>query len=330
MHDFIQNILSNERLVFVDVGAANGLLPHYRILIEDARLYLVEPNEVSCQFLEILYAPQIKAGTLSIIPFGLSQFGGKQVLYVTNKSTGSSLLEPGSRELNEYVLHDYIFPLKKVEIDTITLETLVHNIQEKLIDIIKLDTQGTELFILKGLGQLSGELLSVEMEIGMPGAYKNQPQLPEIIEYMKTLNLKLFDLKPSHAHRQLHGKYDYYQKKVFSVYEESSSIRARIWEVDTVFFKDLNVLIERNDPSSIRKLIVAYCVHGFFIEAFHAATEAEKAGLFTGDAAKTVQSSIVKWHRKLHYRLSHSSHPVMGLVRKFGHTNRVLSRLYQK
>src|SRR4051812_47592260 len=92
----ITGILSGSEFHLVDVGAAYGLLPHLAVLESAAKILMFEPDKKTGDMLEHQYAESISAGMTKVVRSALSGSGGKRVLYVTNTSTGSSLLKPGS------------------------------------------------------------------------------------------------------------------------------------------------------------------------------------------------------------------------------------------
>ncbi len=76
---------------------------------------------------------------------------------------------------------------------TNTLDTVITN---KEVDIIKLDTQGSELSILIGAREILSEFLPIIfVEIEFERIYKDQPLAGDVIEYLKSLGYILMDLE---------------------------------------------------------------------------------------------------------------------------------------
>jgi FkbM family methyltransferase len=126
----------------------------------------VEPNKQNLTYI----TNWAWASKVQTVETGLSQSGGKQILYVTNVDSGSSLLEPVVNENMKHRVGDlsYFFPVTKKEINTITLQNVIdmHNIQPNIPIGIKLDTQGTEFSILQGLDSkiFKENVICVEIE----------------------------------------------------------------------------------------------------------------------------------------------------------------------
>jgi FkbM family methyltransferase len=296
----VNNILNGSQLVAVDVGAANGLPETWQMLrSSSAFFYLIEPNPDSCANLPRYFKPE-EAGTYKIIPVAVSGTGGTRKLYVSNASTGSSLLSPNTRLAKEYVSPEYLFPLKILQVETRTLADIFDELGEQQLDFFKLDTQGTELEILQGLSSdRMNRVLGVELEIGMPGGYRNQGQFSDVQKFMVEHGLELFDLRLSRTQRPYQSDRSYYPREIFKVADDSPSIARRIWEVDALFFREPNPLIETGDVEAIRRLIVLYCTYRFFPEAYNLVEKGQAANFFDDHTATKLRADIVAWHQTI-------------------------------
>jgi len=111
----------------------------------------IEPNAQNTKYLDTWNWPS----RTHLVPIGLSEQGGEQTLYVTNTDSGSSLLPPVINADMEHRVadqRDYFFPVTERRIETRSLDELfgdVPGIGDRAA-LVKLDTQGTELSILRG------------------------------------------------------------------------------------------------------------------------------------------------------------------------------------
>jgi hypothetical protein len=96
-----------------------------------------------------------------------------------------------SEEYNAEVLYQ-----TEIEVDCIRLETFCGTRGIAEIDLMWLDAQGSELNILKGLGEKIGRVKVVQCEVEFKEIYAGQPLWPEINEFMVEHGF------------QLHGIYD--------------------------------------------------------------------------------------------------------------------------
>lgn len=304
-----KSILNDRNFSVFDVGAAVGLLPHWQCLNNWADIYAVEPGDDAAAVIE-------KTGIYkNVVRKGLSMGGGQQKLYLTNVPTGSSLLKY-KEPFSPYVDESYFSPHKLIDIDTISFSDLLKELNVNFPDMIKLDTQGTELSILMGLpDDVIKKTSLIELEVGMPGFYEGQCTFNEVFEFMNTNGFELFDIRVARGHLNREG--GSYQEKVFGVYNNSPSIAAHIHEMDVIFFRKPSP--ELSDEEK-RRLIISLCVYNFYCEAY------SLAGTLS-ENSEEVQKSVKEWHdircchftyrdngfyqflRKIQYKFSHKSAP---------------------
>lgn len=189
--------------ICVDVGAAH--YPHGKWLTflnaSQTQWLAVEPNEENIAYVKSWgWSCQISTCTT-----GLSQEGGTQTLYVTNVDTGSSLLPPEISPAMQHRVHNlgYFFPVRARQIDTITLGQAISGLSATAPIFVKLDTQGTELSILRGAKALfdNRRIVGVEMESTMLAQplMKGSGKFWEACEYLESQGFELLHVKPIHA-----------------------------------------------------------------------------------------------------------------------------------
>ena len=277
-----ENILNNEKYVAIDVGAANGIQSWWYEVLEFATIYAYEPNKKSSKQLKEMY----KGYDYNVIEEGLDVSSSEKTIYLTNVPTGSSLLKPNI--LYQYTDPSYMSPYKEDSIMTYSAQESFINNHIEDIDLMKIDTQGTELNILKGLGNnYTNKLLAVEFEAGLPGGYEEQPTFLEVHEYMVKNNFELFDLRSSRSNM-------FFKKK--PPYQKEHKVSKKIHEVDVLYFKSLEYILKNNDSAKLRKLIMSYCVYNFFDEALFAIAEAERQKIWTENESKLIYDAVVEWH----------------------------------
>jgi len=183
----------------VDVGAS--YYPHTSWWLflgsESSNWLAVEPNESNLSYLKNW---PWKAKTHAVVA-GLSELGGKEVLHITNIDSGSSLLEPVIPPSMKLRLGEsgekYVFPVRKVEIDTRTLASVLEEVGN-YPTIVKLDTQGSELSILKAAinEKMSSKIVGIEIECSLLATplYKGSPRLWEIALYLEGFGFELLGL----------------------------------------------------------------------------------------------------------------------------------------
>lgn len=288
-------ILKNTPMLVVDVGAANGLVPHWQVLDGLAQVVSFEPHEASYKELLAKYAKSDYSHMYKPFPFGLSKNGGKTTLYMLNERTGSSIL-PVDNE-SPYLIKDdpYVFPITEIEIETKSLKEVFESENLGNPSMIKLDIQGAEIEVLEGLGtERIDNLLSIEMEVGFRSIHKNAPTPFSTIEWMEKFGFDFFDMTTNRLYTGKGTDSKYYLKAlgVSSVYNKVAN---RLVETDLLFFKKQDVVLNSGSSNQARLLIVAYCVYNFFTDACQFNDKALEAGLFTKDDHQQIINAVKNW-----------------------------------
>jgi FkbM family methyltransferase len=187
----------------IDVGAS--YYPHARWLMllnaPQTHWLAVEPNSANLGYLASWAWPS----KVSSCTTGLSEHGGPQTLYVTNVDTGSSLLMP---EIGPSMQHritnlDYFFPLRERKIETITLGDAQAALPQDLPVFVKLDTQGTELSILRGAQALfdARRIVGIELEATLQAqpVMKGAGSFWQACAFLEERGFELLHIKPIHA-----------------------------------------------------------------------------------------------------------------------------------
>jgi FkbM family methyltransferase len=322
---FAAPILGESGLIIVDVGAAHGLPLHLHPLEPLSTVCLFEPHKPAAQELRERFAKEGR-GTMRVFEDALASSEGDRTLFVTNAPTGSSLLKPGNRFALDFGDPNYFYPIREISVHTRRLEDVMADAGLPRVDAIKIDVQGAELFVLQGMGELlRTSTVSVEAEIGFPGAYIDQPGFGEVNALMVDAGFDLYDLRLASHHRHYKGDWTYYPSQVFRVNAQSRSLTKRIAEADAVYFRRVDLLCERKDTPAIRRLLVCMCAYGFFVEALHVVETAKNERLLSVEESQLLRGNIVSWHQSTKDLIADSIW--FGSVAKFfGRASRALQR----
>ena len=164
---------------YADIGARGGLSRSWHTLWKVGLVspIFVEPEPEAALVLRGLYPDA------QVIQKALGETNETQTLYVTRQPGCSSLLKP---DLSSRVPKVFQAPYeieKRVAVEvTVAREAFAQ--LNVVPEVLKLDVQGMELSILRGLGPVLGEIDVVEMEVGFARTYANQPLFQEIYDFM--------------------------------------------------------------------------------------------------------------------------------------------------
>ena len=171
----------------LDVGARGGLQPHWE------RLYLsgevvpifVEPEPVAAKILRRMYPDSF------VIEEGLSDVFGQATLFITRVAGCSSLLVPDARVLSRYknARNFEIATTKTVNVRP--FRALKDELKVPDVDFVKIDVQGLEYEVLRGMIGAMDSVLAIELEAQFYPVYRDQKLLGDIVELLDGLGFGL-------------------------------------------------------------------------------------------------------------------------------------------
>lgn len=185
-------------LTIVDVGAKDSL-DFLNELAGITILHAFEPNPVEYRNLELKYKTH-SFKYLHLNQTGLAEKEGNARLNITQHAAMSSILQP---DMENYEKHfgsysdfekwkEYIRPSQYISIDLNTADACFKN---KTIDYLKLDTQGSELSILKGAITLlaNKKIQVIKVEVSTIPIYKEQALFSDIDLFLRGYKYTLVD-----------------------------------------------------------------------------------------------------------------------------------------
>lgn len=190
--EHIENLLKNNKITALDVGAQGGF--------NSDNFF---PNQYNQYFQSILVEP-IKdeankfKGQKFVINKGLWSNKEKKNLYVLDNRLGSSsMYMPNEEAFDLHRIKKKDFQNYKVtrtiQIDCDTISNQLSELNIKMLDYLKIDTQGAELEILKGIGSFRPLFLKIEAHFF--SIYKNTPSWHELVNFLYEMNYVLIDWK---------------------------------------------------------------------------------------------------------------------------------------
>jgi FkbM family methyltransferase len=166
--------LSDDPINYVDIGARGGLLEFLKPFESVLNTIFFEPDTEEFLKMQKLHADK----RVQIFNVAVSDSDSTKTLYLTKKRGGSSLLHPSGHMIGlmaqDGVGIDRFAVEKTIEIKTQRLDEVV-NFSEIKIDILKIDTQGSEYEILGALGGHRPFLICAEC--ATTEIYKNQKSI---------------------------------------------------------------------------------------------------------------------------------------------------------
>ena len=185
-------VMNKDKPLCFDVGANKGQTIE---LLQDCfttpTVHAFEPS--SATFAGLSNRSFGEGGSVSLHQLALGEAVGEQTFHNYGTSELSSLL-PLNRNQNESIFADQTI----VSEETVTVDTLDHFCTEQgiaHIDLLKIDTQGYELSVLRGGTSLfgAGRVSAVLLELNFSPLYDGQSDPLLVFQFLRDHNLKLID-----------------------------------------------------------------------------------------------------------------------------------------
>lgn len=184
------DLLSNNPLWVVDVGASGGIAPRWAQFTPFYKGVLFEPDPREYDVLN-----RKSGDNLIVINSALSDSVNTVDFNLCRKQQVSSVYLPNFDFLRKFPDSERFEVIKTIKIQTDTLDNQLRKNGIAEIDFIKIDTQGYELPILKGSIDYLDNVIGLELEVEFAKLYKNQPLFNEVDSFVREKGFELFDIK---------------------------------------------------------------------------------------------------------------------------------------
>lgn len=190
----VDKLLENNKINVMDIGCRGGGTPELFFLYKHINLIGFDADKDEVYNLNANKELASQFNRAVFYNYALDAEEGIKTLYLTSSPGGSSLYRPSSKHKSLFS-NSALDVISEIQLKTEKLDVVVAKEMIKDIDFIKLDTQGTELNILKGAEKsLLPNILMVESEVEFQEMYENQPLFPELDIFLREHNFTLFYL----------------------------------------------------------------------------------------------------------------------------------------
>lgn len=129
----------------------------------------------------------------TIYPFALDKKNSKKILKIYNADTNNSFLTSNPVIVNRYNMSNKWSVKEKISIKTTSLDSIQRKFKIKnFCDILKIDTQGTELEILKGSKKVLKNCNFLISEISFLNLYKNQCLFSDVEAFLRSQGFSFY------------------------------------------------------------------------------------------------------------------------------------------
>ncbi len=196
----LASILDNP-LVVMDVGCRWGFADTWEQLGDRCVAVGFEPDAEECERLRHHYRER---PWVQIVAEALGASPGPATLHVTREPGSSSLYPPLDDVIDRHPRLEMQREVQAQPIELITLDDWCAGNGFARADLLKLDTQGSELDILRGAQRSLESVDVVETEVEFNPMYDGQPLFGDIDRFLRDRGFVLWHLENLSHHRQ-HG-----------------------------------------------------------------------------------------------------------------------------
>ncbi len=277
----VGNILANNPLWIVDIGASGGIDPRWAKFTSSYKGILFEPDPREFDRLKS------KSGkNLVVLNSALSDSANTVDFHLCEKQQVSSVYLPNIDFLSKFPDVKRFDVTKDIRIKTDTLNNQLKKNDIVEIDFIKIDTQGHELPILKGGVDYLDNAIGLELEVEFAPLYEKQPLFSEVDSFVREHGFELFDIKR------------YYWKRKESV--NTGSQKGQLIFGDALYFKSPErvLLMDEITQEKIIRSICVYLVYGYWDLAQTLFNNANGKGLLAKEVHDKVALILSKYKKR--------------------------------
>ncbi len=269
-------------LNLIDVGAMGGVSEYWRRVGKQMHVIAFEPDEREYQQLK-------SSSNITYLPFALYQSSTDINFYVSKESGKSSIYKPNMEVIKDFGFVERMQTVQEVLIPANRVKTLDQALKHNNIegvDFIKLDTQGSELSILKGAQQYLPHIFGIEIEVEFLALYQGQPLFRDCDAFLDAHGFELIDLRRA-----------YWKRKYFSNYIGRGQLAfadALYLQRDDVFLSRLKILDQAQQDVLMAHALIVCMVYTLPDRAIGLIDKALAAGSISEQQAQHWRACIVK------------------------------------
>jgi FkbM family methyltransferase len=282
-----KSILGSNEFWVLDIGSRGNLLPIFRPIAENTNVIGFEPDRNECNRLNQVFSYKKIWKSVKVLPIAVGYEKKNREFFVAQAPVLSSLLKPN----HDLVRRDNWKVIRVDKVDTVSLDILNKNGDiPKNVDFIKLDTQGSELEIIKsGEQKIIDNLLGLEVETEFCELYIGQPRFSEIEQYLRIKNFDCYLVLT-----QNNRDYSPYGQKR-TAYCDALFLRNKTWLKN-------NISVEKRHDALV-KLTTIYLLYGLYSEALHL-TEDFDSPLYQSVQNRYTEIEEINRHPSIRWRFS--------------------------
>jgi FkbM family methyltransferase len=194
----IQDFLAKSPINVVDIGARDAYLGEIENLKQFINYYGFDADESECERANV--NPPLGFNKFRMIPYYIGNDNPKMPFYLYKSLGDSSKYLPNQRFIEKF--NNGFGVQRIIDIKSKNLKKIIEDEKIEAIDFLKIDTQGSELEILKSAKNTLNKVLLVEAEVEFTEMYDGQPLIGEFVNYMSQQGFEILYLNRVFQTRQ--------------------------------------------------------------------------------------------------------------------------------
>lgn len=172
------------KLTLLDIGAAEGVNTKWNIIKNRINIILVEPHKESSK--------KLKERGFKVLESVLHSQNNKEIkFYNTKKPTCSSFYKPNFEHLKKFSNSERFNIVSENTFISKCLDDEIQRFDQP--NFIKIDTEGSELDILKGSNKTLSNVFGLEVECSFNQLREKQPLFEEVRSYLESQDFIFID-----------------------------------------------------------------------------------------------------------------------------------------
>jgi len=192
IHSEFTALFESSPIRVIDVGASGGFQPLWKALSPQNFIQFLgfEPDENEMELLE-------KNASSNEVFLNAAVMDKKSpaVFYRTKSLECASVIPPNPTYVNKFPRSERFDVIAECPMEAITIDKALADKNYVGADFLKLNTQGSELAILKGAEQTLRSTFAVEVEVEFGEMYIGQPLFADVDSHLRQKGYEIFDLK---------------------------------------------------------------------------------------------------------------------------------------
>lgn len=278
-----------ERLVAFDIGAAGDLQRNWKPYAALLSVYAFDAREGSIRN----PAPELRLEFNKIECAVGGAVQDDRPFYISRGRGGSSFFKFDPVWANRVTPTTYSELVEETTLPVRTLSDVIASGDAPMPHFMKLDTQGSELEILRALEPPHRkELMGLISEVEFLPVYKDQPLFEDVHAEMRSYGLTIYDLRTHRMFRPAGGERFSWFREHKGFARPSVELSGRLLAGDALYIRDF----EDRPPGSlieVKRLALVLLMHNFFDQAWAMIDSAERETIIDPEDSGVLKEAVV-------------------------------------